>query len=56
MLKIPASSSGDLKSIGMTITDSTGTVYNFKELNIQNAGSLTFKNDDSGNPSLVISS
>ena len=56
MLKIPASSGRELTNIELEVVDSKGTKYKFKDLDIKNAGSLTFKLYASGDPTIVISS
>ena len=56
MLKIPASSGSELTNIELEVVDSKGTKYKFKDLDIKNAGSLTFKLNASGDPTIVISS
>lgn len=56
MLKIPASSGNQLTNVGLTVTDSKGVVYKFTDLDIKNAGSLTFELDSDGDASVKISS
>lgn len=56
MLKIPADNGNQLTNMGLTVTDSKGVVYKFTDLDIKNAGSLTFELDDDGDASVKISS
>lgn len=56
MLKIPAKNANVLTNVSLTVTDTQGVQYKFENLDVKNAGSLTFQNDEEGQASMVISS